>query len=103
MTFKCQRGADEKEDQWLKVPSSLESILHGQHVQQQRNRGFLAGELHKVEGRQPCRMLTQFDALPLVKKKYVSGHSTKVGGGYGMGRAGPGGRLGGLRPRGTFN
>ena len=72
MTYKCQRrAADEKEDQWLKVPSSLECILHGQHVQQQRNRGFLAGELHKVEGRQPCRMLTQFDALPLVKKKYV--------------------------------
>ena len=59
-------------DQWLKVPSSLERILHGQHVQQLTNKCFLKRELHQVEGRQPHRFLTQFDALPLVHRKYVS-------------------------------
>jgi hypothetical protein len=27
----------------------------------------------QIEGRQPCRVLTQFDALPLMQKKYVAG------------------------------
>ena len=75
------------------MPSSLESILWPTCTAAKKSR-VPCWRLHKVEGRQPCRMLTQFDALP-PEEKYVSGHSTKVGGGYGMGRAGPGGRLGG--------
>jgi hypothetical protein len=73
MTFKKYKKPSKDKEEWLTVPTSLERILHGQHVQQQKNHSFLKSELHKVAGRQPCRVLTQFDALPLVQKKYVRG------------------------------
>jgi hypothetical protein len=48
MTFKKFRKPSKEKDEWLKNPTSLERILHGQHVQQQLNRSFLKTELHKV-------------------------------------------------------